>query len=209
MPPGMGYTEPMQALAGAGNGDMTKTKMQEMADSLPPDRWEAIRGYLETLPEDEREQWFADFTAGHGAGRIDAQDAMTRADSLRVDQPGVNRDPGGFTVAASPLAHIGAGMQNYQAQKQFKQGQADLAKANEGMARQLETGARAMVGPLGQPAGQPAGPTSGPAGRGAAPGGGMAGAIRSLAGSGPGRGAAPGGMTPEMLQQLMMQNRGR
>lgn len=188
----------------------TEENMQQVADSMPEGQWEQIRAHVQSLPPDEREQWFAEFTASHMADRIDAQDAMTRADSLRVEQPGMGGEAGGFQVAASPLAHIGAGMQNYQAQKQYKQGETDLAAANQGMADQLGAGAKAVIGnPLPPAGGMPGGMPGGGRPGGGMPGGGMAGAIRSMAGGGPaGRGAAPGGgggMTPEML--MMLRNR--
>lgn len=189
MPPGIGYTDPMQAVAGAGTEDVSSTQMQELADTLPPNVWEKVRAHVATLPAEQREQWFKDFTARHGAGRVDAQDAMTRADTLRVDQPGMTDTGRGFQMSASPLAHIGAGMQNYQAQKQFKEGQANLAAANQGMAGQSQMGAEARLNlPPNQPPNQPASVPSttprGPAGRGAAPGGGgvdMAEIIRMMA----------------------------
>ncbi len=203
----------------AAGGGTSPEEMQAFADSLPPNKWEEIRAHLETLPEDEREQWFADFTADHAAGRVDAQDSMSRADSLRVGQPGMIGEQGGYQMAASPFEHIGAGMQNYNANQQYQQGQADLATANQGAAGQRAQGAQAAVGPMGTPGINPAGGPpigGGPAGRGAAPGGGMGGAIRSMAGGGggggPGRSGGPGGgrtapgmgITPEMLKMMAM-----
>ena len=139
-----------------------QAQMQQAANSMSPDKWEAVKIMLQKLPPAQREQWFKKFAANTGAMGADAQDAMTRADSLRVEEPGMVGERGGYQMAASPLAHIGAGMQNYQANKQYKQGAADLAKSRQAGADQRIAGAKASVGPLDTP--PAAAPMTGPGG---------------------------------------------
>lgn len=208
MPPETRYAEPTDA----GTGGVTDEEMQSLATTMDEDKWKQVQAMLASLPNQQaREQWFKEYTANHGAGRIDAQDAMTRADALRVEQPGMQDTGRGFKVGSSPFAHLGAGMQNYAAQKQYKQGETDLAAANTGMAGQDAMTAKIMSGQMGPQGGGGPGAAKanimrrlsagGQPGRGAAPGGPAA----TMAG-GPGRGAAPGGMpggmTPEMLMML-------
>lgn len=204
------FNQPAAAATDAGG--VTDEEMQTLANSMDESKWKQVQAMLASLPNQQaREQWFKDYTANHGAGRIDAQDAMTRADALRVDQPGMQDTGRDFKVASSPFAHLGAGMQNYAAQKQYKQGETDLAAANTGMAGQDAMTAKIMSGQMGPQGGGPGAAKAnimrrlsagGQPGRGAAPGGPAA----TMAG-GPGRGAAPGGMpgggmTPEMLMML-------
>ena len=170
---------------------VSQAEQQQVADSLPPNVWEKVKQHLATLSEEDAQAWFENFATDYVVQGGDAQDAMTRADTFRVKQPGMRGDPGGYRIAANPLEHIGAGMQNYQANKQYHQGQTDLAGAREGENAQNTMGARLK-------AGMPATP-------GINPTGGMPGAIRAMAG-GQVRGAAPGGMpqgmTPEMIAML-------
>ena len=191
MPPGIGYGNTTEAPQ-APQAVATEVDLQQVADSLPPDVWEKVQQHLETLSESEAAEWFKQFATDYAIQGGDAQEAMTRADSLRVKQPGMRGDPRGFQIAASPLEHIGSGMQNYQANKQYKQGREDLAAARAGGTAQGAMGARLKAG---MPQATP----------GINPAGGRAGAIRSISG-GPGRGAAPGGppqgMTPEMIAML-------
>lgn len=165
-------------------------QLQQAANSMSPDKWAMVKEMLQKLPPDQREEWFQKFAASTGEMGTDAQDAMTRADSLRVDQPGMVGEQGGYQMAASPLAHIGAGMQNYQANKQYKEGQEALSDARQAGADQRIVAAKANAGM----------PTAGMQAGMAIPGAGP----QAPSMGGPGRGAAPGGMTPEMMQKIAM-----
>ena len=186
MPLDSGYGPDQMAQPNAGS----EVDLQQVANSLPPNVWDKVQQHLSTLSEEDAAAWFEKFATNYVTQGSDAQDSMTRADSLRVKQPGMRGEAGGFRIAASPLEHIGAGMQNYQANKQYQQGRDDLAAARTGGTAQGAMGARLKAG-MGTPGINPAG--------------GRAGAIRSMSG-GPGRGAAPGGppqgMTPEMIAML-------
>lgn len=158
----------------------TREEIQQLIDNMDSTNYEGMKQHLMSMNSDEeREKYLQDFAADQSGAVTDAQGAMTRADALRVDQPGMGGDPSGYRVAASPLAHIGAGMQNYQANKQYKQGQEDL-----GTARQSSNDQRiaALMAAMGGMPGKQAGPS--PSG----------GPITAPSMGGPGRGAAPGGM---------------
>lgn len=152
MPPGMGYGPalrgpqqqqqapmPMQDLdmANAGQAPMGPSgadpaMVEQALAQLPTNKREELANQLAGKTPEERaaflENWFADWTQKMNF----AQGDMDRADALRTDQPGMVGDPNGYRMAASPMAHIGAGMQNYQAQKQYTAGRDARSKALEG-----------------------------------------------------------------------------
>lgn len=197
----------------------TQEEIQTLLDSTDETNYEGIKQHLMSLGTDEeRMKYLQDFAANQGNVGMDAQDAMTRADSLRVAQPGMGGDPGGYQVAASPLEHIGAGMQNYQAQKQYDQGKKDLGASRAADNEQRVAAIMAQIGgmpggptgasgkPITAPSmgGPPGGmPMGGPQGR---PMGGPAGSPGMAPGVPGGPPANPGGMN---AQQMAMALRSR
>lgn len=120
--------------------------LQNYVDKLPPQEWEALQKHLATMEPDAAEKWLMDYARDNASLGEQAQTAMSRADALRVKQPEMVGEEGGFQMAASPLAHIGAGMQNYQAQKQFKQGQTALDASNKAGTSQMAQALRMRMG---------------------------------------------------------------
>lgn len=137
---------PMADLDTVNAGQQGPAALQAFVDQLDPTQWEQLQQMLNGLGSDEERQAFLmDYAKQHGVLGEQAQGRMDRADALRVGTPKMGGQYGGYQVAASPLEHIGAGMQNYQANKQYKQGQADLNAANTGEQKQMADYLRMMT----------------------------------------------------------------
>jgi len=148
----MGPTQGINPMAPAPMAELDMTNagqsvpdMQAFVDTLEPTQWEQLKQQLNGMASDEERQAFLmEYAKDHGVMGGQAQGRMDRADALRTDSP-KGRYAGGMYVAANPLEHIGAGMQNYQAQKQYKSGQADLNAATTGEQMQMADYLRMMT----------------------------------------------------------------
>lgn len=127
------------------NAGQSSVDMQAFVDTLEPTEWEQLKQQLNGMPPDQQEAYLMKYAADNAAQGQQAQGRMDRADAMRTDSPR-GRYAGGMYVAANPLEHIGAGMQNYQASKQYKQGQTDLNAANTGAQSQLAQMLRMKAG---------------------------------------------------------------
>lgn len=152
MPPGIGYgpalrgpQQPQQApmpmqdldMANAGQAPTSvagadPAMVQKALADLPPNKREELANQLAGKTPEERaaflENWFADWTQKMKF----AQGDMDRADALRQGAPQMRSDPGGYSVAASPLEFIGQGMNNYQQQKRYNEAKDARSSALQG-----------------------------------------------------------------------------
>ncbi len=120
--------------------------LQGFVETLDPTEWEQLKQVLNGLSPDEQEAYLTKYATDYAQQGQQAQGQMDRADALRVGQPGMRGTEGGYQVAASPFEHLGAGAQNYVAQRNYKKGLESQNQAMQGDTAQVVQALRQKTG---------------------------------------------------------------
>jgi hypothetical protein len=97
---------------------------------------EKVRAYISTLPPEQQQEYLQKLGTDFGSAAGDAQKDMSRADRLRMRQPG-GQTTNGIYTAANPLEHLAAMGMNIRADNRYEEGQGrrDSSRVEEGMLR--------------------------------------------------------------------------
>ena len=120
--------------------------LQGFVEQLDPTEWEQLKQRLNGMSPDEQEAYLTQYATDYAQQSQQAQGQMDRADAQRVGQPGMRGDPSGYRVAASPLEHLGAGAQNFVAQRNYKKGLESQNQAMQGNTAQVVQALRQKSG---------------------------------------------------------------
>lgn len=120
--------------------------LQGFVETLDPTEWEQLKQALNGMSPEQQEAYLTQYATDYAQQGQQAQGQMDRADAQRVGTPGMRGSAGGYQVAASPFEHLGAGAQNYVAQRNYKKGLEAQNQAQAGNTAQVVQALRQKTG---------------------------------------------------------------